>query len=474
MPRYTLALALCTVMVPLFARAEPPPEARAAEQSPEPNHIGPRLKALIDRSAVVGFSGAVLVARNGRIVASGAVGFSDLADTTPITPDALFEIASVTKQFTAAAILRLAQDGKLTLDDPIQKHLPGVPPNCGEITIRHLLQHTSGIPGSNSSGHGNDLAEVLPKFLKGGPRRRPGTRFEYWNQGYALLSEVIARTSGMSYTEYCNQFIFVPTGMTASRFTGDAAPEPSPEHPGLVPVIGRSMRGEPRSALDHPYGEYGFQYRGMGGVVSNVHDLFRWHVNLSSPDSILTAESRAKFFKPGLSDYALGWFVRTTRGRVTQSHGGGVRGFACEVRRYPEHDACIFVLANRDDAPVRQIADAAEAILFNEPGDAPPIPGPVPAELGRALAGVYRDERGNTLTITPRGVETRAVIAWDQGKFPESTSFIGVDADSTPVLYVWKFAFPLSLIYRDAESVSEVRFKSQAAGAEESRYRRVR
>src|SRR5262249_867556 len=121
---------------------------------------------------------------------------------------------------------------------------------------------------------------------------------------------------------------------------------------GVTVAIGVSKGGPARSALEHPYGAYGFQYRGMGGVVTSVWELWRWDRALRE-EGVLNAESRAALFAPGLNDYALGWFVKKdSRGRVVQSHGGAVRGFVCEIRRLPEDDGCVFVLANRDDAPV--------------------------------------------------------------------------------------------------------------------------
>ena len=223
-----------------------------------------------------GFSGAVLAGRDGKVIA--AVGVGSLGDGSgdPIRVDTLFEIASCTKPFTAVAVMKLAEAGRLALDDPISQHLPGVPSDCQAITVRHLLQHTSGIPGANSRGGGEDLAKVLPTFLEGGPRTKPGERHEYWNQGYALLSEVIARASGQSYTAYMRGEILKPCKMQNTRFTGHRPPR------SVSVATGVSSRGANRSALEHPYGEYGFQYRGMGGLVTNLIDLWRWDRSLSA------------------------------------------------------------------------------------------------------------------------------------------------------------------------------------------------
>lgn len=383
--------------------------------------VGQRIVESVEQAEAGRFSGAVLVAADGKVVAAVAAGYADLAGEQRNTPATLFEIASCTKQFTAAAVMRLVQDQRLTLNDSIAMHLPTVPEDCKAITIEHLLRHTSGIPGTNSEGWGDDVEQVLPRFLRGGPVYAPGTHWEYWNQGYALASEVIKRASGQEYVDYCRQMLFEPAGMRATRFTGD---DPPPES--LV-AVGRSARGPPRSALEHPYGSYGFQYRGMGGVVSTVWDMWRWDRALDG-EEVLREPAKAAMFAPGLRDYALGWFVTTRRGRLVQSHSGGVRGFACEVRRYPDEDAFVIVLANRDDAPVRSVAQSLEDIILGE------ALASLPPELAKALAGVFKDDRGNSLEIEPAGAVTRARIRWTRPVGAVTTAVLGINASGQIIL----------------------------------------
>jgi len=423
--------------------------------------LGRRIAEFVTRADSVGFSGAVLAATRGRVIAAVGVGSADLAGKVVITPRTLFEIGSATKQFTAAAALRLAEQGKLRLDDPIAQQLPGVAADCRLITVRHLMQHTSGIPGTNSAGGGDDVEKVLPLFLRGGPRHEPGTHWEYWNQGYALASEIIARAAGEEYTAFCKESLFAPAGMTATRFTGDKAPA------GLTVAIGRSARGLPRSALDHPYGSYGFQYRGMGGIVTNVWDLWRWDRALRG-ERVLGTDSKAKLFQPGLNDYALGWFVRKdARGRWVQSHGGSVRGFACELRRFPDEDGCLFVLCNRDDVSVVEVAQALESLLAGAPLSSVEPPRALGAELTAAIAGRYEEPKGAKLVVESDGKVTRAVIYWYPSKGPVSRSFLGLDAAGAVVLYQWKEMTPVE-IARDAnDGVSAVSFLGR-------QFRRVR
>lgn len=408
-------IALMTAFVfgahPTRAAGPEPSEAATLSQGDQ----GAALVKYAQEAAREGFSGAFLAAVDGKVVAAAGVGFSDPKHTTPNTPATLFEIASITKQFTAAAVLVLQQDGKLELTDSISKHLPGVPEDCSAIQVEHLLRHTSGIPGSNSEGYGTNLAKVLPTFLKGGPLYTPGTHWEYWNQGYALLSEVIARASGESYVDFCRERLFAPAGMTATCFTGDAAPA------GFIAAIGHASRGgRDRSALDHPYVSYGFQYRGMGGVVTTVWDLWRWDRVLAAqphadsaiapaPKPVLSEKSISQLFNPGPGLYGLGWFVGPdSRKRPMQSHGGGVRGFVSELRRYPARDGFIVVLCNTDSYKPHKLADGLAALLFGD-AEPPAIMQMLDKAAAAGLNGEYTGtHRGRALTLT---VEQDGVIA---------------------------------------------------------------
>jgi CubicO group peptidase (beta-lactamase class C family) len=446
MTRSLVVCAAFMVGLPAALRAEGQREDRDYIEG----DIGKRVADLAKRAESAGFSGAVLAAVKGHVVAAVGVGYADLDEKFPNTPSTLFEIASATKQFTAAAALRLVDEKKLRLDDLIARHLSAVPANCRSITVLHLLQHTSGIPGSNSAGGGNDVKQVLPLFLGGGPRHAPGTHWDYWNQGYALASEIVARCAGEDYTAFCKKALFSPAGMCATRFTGDRAPS------GFTVAVGRSAHGPPRSALDHPYGSYGFQYRGMGGVVTTVWDLWRWDRALCG-DLVLRADSKATLFRPGMHDYALGWFVKKdARGRLVQSHGGAVRGFVCELRRYPKEDGCLFVLCNRDDVPVGQIAQAAEALLFADTGSFTMPPRSLSAELAQATTGRYEAANGTSLAVTPDGKVTRAVVHWHAPNGPVTRAVLGLDDRGDVVLYEWKDATKLEIARDEKGAVSEL------------------
>jgi CubicO group peptidase (beta-lactamase class C family)/Leucine-rich repeat (LRR) protein len=425
-------------------------QAQHKEGNVSAGDTGRRIVAFVQRAESAGLSGAVLAATRGQVIAAVAVGNADLDGKVPNTPETLFEIGSATKQITAAAVLRLAQQSRLHLDDPIARHLPGVPEGCRAITVQHLLQHTSGIPGTNSAGGGDDLGQVLPLFLRGGPRHSPGTHWEYWNQGYALLSEIIARAAGKDYTEFCKSELFAPAGMRLTRFTGDEPPH------GATVAIGRSALGQPRSALDHPYGSYGFQYRGMGGVVTSVWDLWRWDRALCG-ERVLDADAKVKLFQPGLNGYALGWYVRKdARGRWIQSHSGLVRGFVCELRRYPGEDGCLFVVCNRDDVPVQLVAQALEAILLGEPLPCVEPPQSLDADLIRAISGRYEDVNGATLVAEAEGQVARVRIHWDAVRGPVTRAVLGLSTTGEMVLYEWTKANKIEVDRDGSGPVSRV------------------
>lgn len=377
----------------------------------------------------LGFSGVVLVGRDGKVVAAIPRGFAGESDKSPLRLTSLFEIASCTKPFTAIATLQLAESGKLSLDDSITEHLPNVPVNCKGITIRHLLSHTSGIPGTNTNGSGDDIAGVVPKFLAGGPKHKPGENYEYWNQGYALLSEIVARASGSSYTQYVQDHIFVPCKMSASRFTGDEAPA------GSSVAVGRSTRGASRSALEHPYGSYGFQYRGMGGLVTNVKDLWKWDRALHS-NQLISQKLLTEMTMSGAGGYGLGWFVQADlNGKPSQRHGGSVRGFLTEIRRYPSLDGALFVLSNSDDSlPIMIVKAGVEQILFGKQPNMVIPQTPDRRLLGR-VEGEYKDAKGRRLVIASSGKLPSLKIYWGG---PVTVGYLGLDDSAVPQLYMTK------------------------------------
>jgi len=315
--------------------------------------------------------GAVAVMRDGKLVYARGFGYADLGNETPVQPDALFRLASVSKPITAAAIMKLVEEGKLTLDDrvaPYIAHLapaPGatVDPRWDQITIRHLLNHTGGWDRDKPNGGFDPMfrpgiaaaavnapapasAETVIRYMKGMPLDfNPGSKFVYSNFGYAILGRVIERVSGMPYEDYVRSRVLQPVGANRTRvgrtrMSGALAGEVKyylPGEPGMGmtgPLVPSVFPGE--GAVPVNYG--GFYVEAMdshGGWVSSTVDLLRFvggvdgRANL--PD-VLSQERVAEMTGSGVPlcsgacYYAAGWLVRPTQGDATWSHGGSLPG----------------------------------------------------------------------------------------------------------------------------------------------------
>jgi hypothetical protein len=181
----------------------------------------------------------------------------------------------------------------------------------------------------------------------------------------------------------------------------------------------------------YPYGgSYGFQYKGMGGAVGSVFDLWRWDRALRG-DAVLKAPAKSELFTPGLGDYALGWFVRQRDGRLVQQHGGSVRGFLCDVRRFPDDNAFAAVLCNRDDGPMGEVANGVEALRF---GGRRAVPKPLPANAGAELTGTWLGAHGK-LVIEQHDGRLRALIEWTS--YPPTRGFVTGQEFGAARLFDW-------------------------------------
>jgi CubicO group peptidase (beta-lactamase class C family) len=305
---------------------------------------------------------ALAIIHDGQTVKTAAYGTADLARRAPVTPETGFEIGSVTKQFTAAAILLLAQDGKLGVEDKIPRHLKGAPESWSRITIRHLLTHTSGL--KNYTGlDGFEMArhltqeQFIAKIAAWPLDFPPGEKWAYCNTGYNLLGYIIENASGKSYGDFLEQKIFGPLGMTATAL----------REPGAV------LR---RRALGYETNRAGqFINRNAdltdvfsaGALVSTVGDLARWNAVLNT-DGILTAASRAQMWTPAkLNDgaahpYGFGWFLEPWQGHANIGHSGSTAGFSASLQRFPEAGLTVILLTNSDefDIATRLAREVAE------------------------------------------------------------------------------------------------------------------
>ncbi|MEO7085088.1 MAG: serine hydrolase domain-containing protein [Gemmatimonadaceae bacterium] len=292
---------------------------------------------------------AVGVTDHGALVFTKGYGSADLEHETPITADTRFYIASLSKQFTAMSIVLLAQEHKLSLDDPIQKWVPEVPSFGVTITLNHLLHHTSGLRDYFTllavSGWPMDGLLTEAQFLNLVAHQKslnfqPGEEFLYSNTGYALLSIVVRRASGQSLRDFAAARIFTPLGMTHTEFRDD--------HTELIPERALGYQPEGTSfRISQPQ----FDVVGDGGVYSTVGDLAKWDANFQS-FAVGGASSIAMLQEPGrLNDsttipYALALSVGQYRGLNTFSHGGAYGGYRSTLLQFPEKKLSVITLCN--------------------------------------------------------------------------------------------------------------------------------
>jgi CubicO group peptidase (beta-lactamase class C family) len=296
---------------------------------------------------------AVGVSRAGSLVFAKGYGMADLEHDTPITPDTRFNIASVSKQFTAMSIVLLSLDGRLSLDDSIRKWVPEVPSFGTVITLRQLLTHTSGLRDYFTllavSGWPSDGQLTERQFLTLVGRQKnlnfaPGDEFLYSNTGYALLSIVVRRASGQSLRSFAAERIFKPLGMTHTEFRDD--------HTALIPQ--RALGYEP-SGSTYRINQPETDVVGDGGVYSTVEDLAKWDANFRSgrvggQRAIAILQEPARLNNGQTIPYALAMTIGEFHGLKTYSHSGAYGGYRSALLRFPQRDMTIITLCNTSSA----------------------------------------------------------------------------------------------------------------------------
>ena len=402
-------LAAFLLLIPSVAAAQGP--AQPASPSPDSIRIGIN-RAFATWTATDGPGCAVAVARDGRIVHQNGYGMANLETGTPITPASIFHLASVSKQFTAASILLLARDGKLSLDDDIRKHLPELRDYGHRITIRHLLLHTSGLRDQwelLSMARGrfeenriteSDILEIVAR--QKGLNFAPGEEWAYSNTGYTLAGTIVRRVSGMSLRDFADARIFRPLGMANTQFQDDYTRI----------IAGRAAGYVRRPAGGWRVGLPNFDTYGATSLFSNVGDLLKWQANLLRPtvgDSAMIREMMAftTLSNGDTSAYGLGLQTSRHRGTRVIGHGGADAGYRTWIGRVPEYGLDLAVLCNASTSNPQALAYAAADVIMPRTLTSSPVP-PMPAraavarEVLRAFAGVYVNERtgaGNILTL---------------------------------------------------------------------------
>ena len=379
-PSSALMFVACIVLSSAAASAQQGPK------SPIAGRIEAYLKPFVDTG---NFSGAVLVARRGQVLFRRAYGMANYELQVRNSPETRFHMASVSKPFTATAILQLQEQGKLSISDAVSHFVPGFP-NGDRITLENLLTHTSGIPNVNNLPDYNEFArsphtieQLVEKFANLPLDFQPGSDYRYSNSNYNLLALILEKVSGESYGDYLRQHIFNPAGMHHSGHDGAAAR--------LIPL---AATGYEPAGIDSyekaPYIDWSNK-TGNGSLYSTVDDLLLFDRALNT-DALLRKATREKYFVEGRGN-RFGWFQRTSNGHRVMSSNGRSPGFTSELDRFPDQDATVIVLSNSYSSVSQDpIAQGIGAIVR---GDVPEKPtelkaAAIPPAALAAYAGQYQ------------------------------------------------------------------------------------
>ncbi len=325
------------------------------------------------------FNGSVLVADDGKVIFEKGYGYADMEWEVPNTVDTKFELGSITKQFTAALILKLVEEGKLKLDDKVSDILPWYPAENGSrITIHQLLTHTSGIPNytdfpdfvAKRAAEKMTPEELVSTFSEKPLDFEPGSQFKYSNSGYVVLGAVIEQVTGKSYKDVLEEKILKPLGMTNSGYI---------DLEKITPKRARGYSNQFSHYSNAAYLDMSLPFS-AGALYSTVEDLYKWDQALYG-DKVLSDKSKEKMFTGYVKDfrgkYGYGWDVGKEavddKGDSTAyiSHGGSIFGFSSFIVRLPEHKQLVVLLNNTDSAPLNKIYTGIKNILYDQPYDKP-------------------------------------------------------------------------------------------------------
>jgi CubicO group peptidase (beta-lactamase class C family) len=322
------------------------------------------------------FNGSALVAENGKVIYKKGHGLANMEWNIPNAPDTKFRLGSITKQFTAALVLQLVDEGKVKLDGKISDYLPSYRKDIGDkVTVHQLLNHTSGIPSytglpgffANVSRNPFTVDDFVKQYTSNDLEFEPGSKFSYNNSGYFLLGAIVEKVTGKGYEQVLKERIFDPLGMKNSGYD---------HHGEIIAKRATGYQRSPNGYINAAYLDMSIPYA-AGSLYSTVEDLHLWDQALYT-DRVVSAKSKALMFTPNLGDYAYGWVVNKAQfgngsGPVpTIRHGGGINGFNTMIVRFPEQKHLLVMLDNTSQGPaVDRLISTLTNILFDQPYSLP-------------------------------------------------------------------------------------------------------
>ena len=372
------------------------------------------------------FMGSVLVAKGGSVLISKSYGYADLEWNIPNSPTTRFNIASMTKQFTAASILLLEDRGKLKTDDLVKKYLADAPASWDKITIYNLLTHTSGIPDDAAKYEPGTPDKLI--FRDRPLNFQPGEQWAYTDLGYIVLGYLLERVSGQTYLDFVRENIFEPLGMNDSGLTSNVDVTPRR-------ASGYWPGGNGIENAERPDWRIGFS---AGSLYSTTVDLLRWEEGLFG-GKLLSPASLRKLTTPFRSDYACGLHVNRVNGRLVIEHDGNNIGFNSDMAYYPEEQLAVIVLANLNGTVTGKITTALAAVAHGEPASL--FSGPreitLPKEMLERYAGKYQFS-DYSLEMVREG--NHLLIKFDDG----STLPVFAESDTRFFSKPWRMEFEFS------------------------------
>jgi CubicO group peptidase (beta-lactamase class C family) len=337
------------------------------------------------------FSGTVLIARAGQVIFCQGYGMANLELDVACSPQTKFRLGSITKQFTAMAILILQERGKLNVSDEIKKYIPDTPKAWDEITIHHLLTHTSGIPNVTSFPdflktlpNRVTLKELIAKFKDKPLEFKPGEKFKYSNSGYILLGQIIETVSGKPYASFLKDAIFVPLQMHDSGYD-NAVQLLKHRASGYTRLLGVATANALYIDMSIPHA--------AGALYSTVEDLLKWDRALDS-EKLVSTKSLEAMHRPFKNGYGYGWAIDRKFGQPRYEHGGGIPGFVTIIERFPVEKLLVVALSNLETSRIERIGDDLAAIALGQPYVVPREPKVVKLDtkLYDAYVGRYEGE----------------------------------------------------------------------------------
>jgi len=314
------------------------------------------------------FNGAVLVSHKGKILLDKGYGLRSAGDKVRNDKNSIFQIGSITKQFTATVILKLQEEKKLNVKDKLSKYFPDYPKG-DSITLEQLLTHTSGIYSytsdqafmSNEVSKPADRQKMMALFKDKPLQFSPGTKWEYSNSAYSLLGYIIEDVAKMPYDQAIRRYIFGPLHMEHSGFDFT--------HLSSKDKATGYFRLTADKNIPAPIVDSSVSYS-AGAIYSTTGDLFKWYESLQA-DAIITKTSKETAYTPLKNKYGYGWGIDSVAGKRTVGHGGGIHGFNSNMVNIPEDNTCIILLANAANPHLDKITKSIFAILYNQPYELP-------------------------------------------------------------------------------------------------------